>query len=172
MRGYYGPLRFQTMTMSETHASALLEPVRAAADSAGVFAAVELAGDLLRCRALGSAEEAWYRVRREEGRWFVELVTADRWLSESIEADLMHYGDPIEELVEEELVEIEEARGGSHRGQPAVQHFRSEDRLYTFRTAMSGPGEPADPAATINMLLAYEAAFRRLGDMSAAPDAD
>lgn len=158
--------------MSETTSQDLLSSVQSAADAADVFAGTERHGDMLRCRAKDAAEEAWYRVRRENGRWFVELVTADRWLSESIEADLMHYGDPIEDLVEEELVEIERQRGGSHHGTPIIQHFRSDDRLYTFRTAMSDPGAEADPLAIANMLLAYEAAFRELGDMTAEPEGD
>jgi len=160
------------MTMSGSNSQALLASVRDAAESAGVFAAVELSGETLRCGARDAAEEAWYRVRREEGRWIVELVTADRWLSESIEADLMHHGDPIEELIDEELAEVERERGGAHDGPPAIQHFRSEDRLYTFQTPMSEPGGDADPVAVSNMLLAFEAAFRELGDMTAAPEGD
>lgn len=158
--------------MSATNSQALLASVRAAADSADVFASVEIVGEMLRCRARDAAEEAWYRVRRDADHWVVELVTADRWLSESIESDLMHYGDPIEELVEEELAEIERARGGTHTGPPAIQHFRSEDRLYTFRAPISAAGANADPQAAINMLLAFEAAFRELGDMTVAPEGD
>ena len=33
-------------------------------------------------------------------------MTKDRWLSESIEGDLEHTGDELEELFEEELVEL------------------------------------------------------------------
>jgi hypothetical protein len=158
------------MAMSETQSHSLLDPVRSAAERAAVFASVEIVGEMLRCRAAESAEEAWYRVCREGDRWFVELATPDRWLSESIEADLMHHGDPIEELIEEELVEIESAGTASPAGRPVVQHFRSDAMLYVFRSPVSEPGESPDPARVSNLLLAYEAAFRELGDMSAGSE--
>jgi len=152
--------------MTDTHSAtsssidSFLSAVEHSARAAGVFGSIDRESDRLRCRAADSAEEAWYRVLLEDGRWFVELVTANRWLSESIESDLMHDGDPIEELIEEELVEL----GGA--GRPIVQHFRSDDRLYTFRTPVEvvAHGLP-DHHLTGRLLLAYEAAFRELGDM-------
>lgn len=166
-RGYYRPLWQTSMSMSETQSHSLLDPVRIAAERAAVFASVETVGTMLRCRAAESGAEAWYRVCRDNGRWYVELATPDRWLSESIEADLMHHGDPIEELVEEELVEIESEAGDSAAGRPAVQHFRSDDMLYVFRSPVGAPGEEPPPSRVANLLRAYEAAFRELGDMSA-----
>jgi hypothetical protein len=103
------------------------------------------------------------------------MATPDRWLSESIEADLMHTGDPIEELIEDELVELghDPKRDGA---MPAVRHFRSDDRLYTFENLVPcghalASGD-VDGAAAIagRYLLAYEAAFRELGDMSGGDD--
>ena len=34
------------------------------------------------------------------------MLTKDRWLSESIEAEVMHHGDSLEELIEEELIDL------------------------------------------------------------------
>lgn len=150
-----------TSSATASSIDSFLGAVEHAVRTVGVFGSIDRQADQLRCRAAGSAEEAWYRVLLEDGKWFVELITGDRWLSESIESDLMHHGDPIEELVEEELVEL----GGA--GRPIVQHFRSSDRLYTFRTPVEivAHGLP-DHHVTTRLLLAYEAAFRELGDMS------
>lgn len=107
-----------------------------------------------------AAPAAVYRVARENDRWFVSLATADRWLSESIESTLMHTGDGLDELIEEELVDL---------GQDAptagitVEHFRSESMLYTFRTPLD---DTIDAHELATWVLAYEAAFRQLGDMN------
>ncbi|HVP73959.1 MAG TPA: hypothetical protein VMS30_09495, partial [Phycisphaerales bacterium] len=96
--------------------------------------------------------------------WSVSLVTPNRWLSESIEADLMHHGDPIEELIEEELVDL-----GWQEDALPVKHFRSDDMLYTFVSPVPIPAGQAEDDAVkraTTCLLAYEAAFRELGDMS------
>lgn len=145
-------------------ANQFLEALRANADKAGVFKDVKITSKgVLQCLAKARAEPAWYRVDKVNDVWRVSLVTADRWLSESIEADLMHYGDPIEELIEEELVEL-----GFKGKSPEVKHYRSDDMLYTFISEIpgvdEGKGEKAIEAAT-RWLLAYEAAFRELGDM-------
>lgn len=140
----------------------LLESVKSAAHKAGVFGPIEITDGMLRCAAATSAAPAWYRLEPEAGQWFVSLVTPDRWLSESIEADLMHHGDPIEELIEEELNELL-----PDAPRLEVKHYRSDDLLYTFRTRLPIEGKDDRRAAEIAAacLLAYEAAFRRLGDM-------
>ncbi|MCI0365946.1 MAG: hypothetical protein L0Y44_01615 [Phycisphaerales bacterium] len=153
--------------------------MKANAEKAGVFGSVKATGARLECAAAGSAEPAWYRVEEAAGRWQVSLVTKDRWLSESIEADLMHHGDPIEELLEEELVDQGYNVAGGAKGQTGlkpvcrsggveVKHFRSEDMMYTFQS-MLPVDESQDASTSIKVatqwLLAYEAAFRRLGDM-------
>ena len=146
-----------------------LNAVRAKAEKAGVFAEVKLDRGMVTCLARDAAEEAWYRVEPAvHGGWCVSLVTPNRWLSESIEADLMHHGDPIEELIEEELVEL------GHAGESLpVKHFRSDDMLYTFTSPLpidaANREDDAIQTAT-TCLLAYEAAFRELGDMSGDDD--
>ena len=146
-----------------------LHRVREKVDEAGVFGEIRIADGILHCAARGSAAPAWYRLQRADGAWQVSLVTADRWLSESIEADLVHTGDPIEELIEEELAEL------GHDGEPlAVSHFRSDDMLYTFRSPLpiGEADEPAAIDAAARALLAYEAAFRELGDLRSPAEAE
>ena len=143
--------------MVSTEHKALLERVGALAELSGVFGAVRV-GERLEAEAVGSAEPAWYRVEFEDGAVWVGLVMEDRWLSESIEAELMHTGDKIEELLDEELSDQ-----GFEGGPLAVEHFRSEGMLFTFRSRVaSGSAETVSQC-----LLAYEACFRQLGDMSA-----
>lgn len=145
-----------------------LARVRERAESADVFGHVEVVrharfGEMLRCEAKASAEPAEFRVFGDAGKVWVALATAARWLSQSIEADLVNTGDKMEELIEEELVE----RGLEKTGL-TVEHFRDQDKLFTFRSALPvdlGQADSADRAA--RMLLAYEAAFRPLGDMEA-----
>lgn len=159
------------MTTLDKPVAALLAAVRDAADRAGVFASAAVEGDRLVCPAANSAEPAEYRLFTDAGRIWVSLVTDNRWLSESIETDLLHTGDKIEDLIDEELVDL-----GCDRGPLPVEHFRSDDLLFTFRSPL--PFEPAhaDRPDAIDLatkvLLAYEAAFRPLGDMDDTGDDD
>lgn len=140
----------------------LLGAVAGRARDAGVFADVTIDGDRLVCTALDAAEPAEYRLEWADGRLWAALVTPNRWLSESIETDLLHTGDKIEELLEDELVDL-----GYEEGPLRVEHFRSEDMLFTFRSPipLEGCGEEAAALRAAACLLAYEACFRQLGDM-------
>lgn len=157
------------MQASNVRTDQVFAAVADAARAAGVFAEVRVSPDRVECPAKASAAPAFYRVERDGGRVWVTLVTPDRWLSQSIEADLVHTGDKLGELIEEELVNL----GGE--GPVAFEHFRSEDKLFTFRTAVDPkPGE-APEAFTRRvslLLLAYEACFVHLGDMNAGDDDD
>lgn len=148
--------------MATSQTTELFERVRQRAEDAGVFGNCEVSGGMLVCEAKESAEEAFYRLEVDGGRLWVALVMADRWQSESIESDLMHTGDKLEELLEEELVDL-----GYDGEVPGFEHFRSDDMLFTFRTPV--PTQAADASATevaTLFLLGYEACFRQLGDMS------
>ena len=139
-----------------------LEVVEKKATEASVFGAirVEKASDAqtLTCEARDAAAPARYTLAEVEETWFVGLETADRWLSESIEADLMHSGDSLEELLEEELDDL-----GLTITEVTTQHFRDDRMQYVFRTPLPGDVTPEQAAV---WLLAYEATFRELGDMS------
>jgi hypothetical protein len=153
-----------TSTMSNTRLQTLLEEVKRIVDNAGAFGGCEIRGDVLVCRAARSAAPASYRVGMDGGVVWVSLVMNDRWLSESIETDLMHNSDKLEDLLEEELVEL-----GWQGERPKYEHFRSDDMLFTFRTALRG-AEASDASRVATWLLAYEQCFRRLGDMDAGDD--
>ncbi len=151
--------------MSQTDSiQTMLQTLKDKATEADVFDAttIDEGGQVLACTPRDAGGEATYQAFMDSGTWFVALVTPDRWLSESVESDLMHLGDSIEELIEEELIEL-----GLDSITPKVEHFRSEELLYTFRTPL--PAETSVEEAAI-WLLAYEAAFRELGDMTAEPD--
>lgn len=148
----------------------LLREVAISATSAGVFDGVKVEDGRLSAKAAGSAAPAAYRVEAEGDRLWVSLVMADRWLSGSIELDLIHTGDKLTDLIEEELVELE------CPGKVTFEHFRSEERLFTFRTPipvdLKALEHPPKRQAALQIitayLLAYEACFRNLGDMSAS----
>lgn len=143
--------------MSDTILNAVTDRLR----EEGVFSRVEHddATGGIAC-FVDAAPAAIYRIDRENDRWFVSLATADRWLSESIESTLMHTGDDLDELIEEELVDL--GRDAPTAG-ITVEHFRSESMLYTFRTPLDGTTDAHELATWV---LAYEAAFRELGDMN------
>jgi hypothetical protein len=141
----------------------LLHELRARAEAAGVFGPCEVRGQMLICRAKNSAAPASYRVFPENGRLWISLVMADRWLSESIESSLVDHGDHLEDLITEELAELD------YHGPPLTfEHFRSEDKLFTFRSPLPEPTSgPAGIESVTKLLLGYEACFRNLGDMDA-----
>ncbi len=142
----------------------LLDNLRARAEQAGVFASCQIINNRLDCLADGSAEEAYYRVRWDGGRVWIALEMADRWQSESIEADLVHTGDKLDELIEEEMIDL-----GYEGPRPTFEHFRSDDMLFTFRSPLDVPadalGSDDSVKAAAHLLLGYEACFRQLGDM-------
>jgi len=157
------------MTQDATTMLTLFERMQKPAEDAGVFDSVTVEPTRIRCLARGSAEPAEFRGEHIDGVLWVSLSTEDRWLSGSIEEELMNSGDDLNELIEEELIEQ-----GCDNPPVAFEHFRDPELRYTFRSKI--PAEPnADEEATaaeaVRWLLGYEAAFRELGDMS-PPDED
>ena len=150
------------MSGTDTGLEALLGTVAQRARDAGVFGEVTLAAGRLDCEADGSAEPASYQVYAEGEKIWVALVMADRWQSESIESDLMHTGDKLEELLEEEMVDL-----GYEGPTLPYEHFRSDEMLFTFRTPL--PASAGD-GLIAQTLLGYEACFRQLGDMDDTGD--
>ena len=145
---------------------ALLDQAAERLQASGSFAEIEQAEGVLTCHARDVEEEAYYRAEIGEDRQslIVGLYTPNRWLSESIEADLLHTGDKMEELLEEELVDQ------GYEGSLAIQHFRDDEKRFVFMSDLPVPsGEPINGSAMLDRLtkvmLAYEACFRELGDM-------
>ena len=154
--------------METTTWTAILETVRAKAAEAGVFGEITLEDGVLSCAAPESAEPAFYRVFMDGGTAWVGLVTEDRWLSGSIEGDLVNLGDSLDELLDEEIADL-----GYDGPKPTFEHFRDEAKLYTFRSPLPFDTAPGDPAKIATQyLLGYEAVFCELGDMSESEEDD
>jgi hypothetical protein len=147
---------------------ALLARCAALARESGSFESVDVQGLLL--HATDSIQpDAAFRITFEDGKLWAAWVSANRYLSQSIEADVKWTGDDIDELIDEEV----EAQGWTGAKIGRFEHFRSEDRLYTFRSALPiDPAKADQPAAkdAVLFLLAYQAAFRNLGDMKPEED--
>ena len=115
-------------------------------------------GKRLVAMARGAAAEAMYTIESQNGIWYVLMLTKDRWLSESIEAEVMHHGDSLEELIEEELIDL-----GLDKAEVKMQHYRDDDFRYVFKSPI---GENATDTEIATWLLGYDAAFKQLGDMT------
>ncbi|GJQ30282.1 MAG: hypothetical protein HBSAPP03_21660 [Phycisphaerae bacterium] len=154
--------------------TAFVDSVAASARQAGVFGEVTIRDGMLEAAASGSGSPAYYRVSHESGRVWVSLVMADRYLSQSIEQDLVHTGDKLADLLEEELVDLDYPKLGHASPTLAVEHFRDEGKLFTFRSVLPiDASQLADARSRETariVLLAYEAMFRRLGDMEAGTE--
>lgn len=149
---------------------ALLKAVEVKADATGDFADTFIAHEWLNCVALSSSEYAEYRLGVEDLTFWIELVTEDRWLSESIESDLVDNGDDIEELL------ADEAKAAGYKGAKlGVKHYRSASKMYTFRTpipiTVHPDGDvsptPENIETVFLVLMSYQQVFGELGDMGA-----
>lgn len=150
----------------------LLAAVQRQAEASGRFGPVQLTPDpapALSCAAKDAPVPAFYRLFIDADRPWIAFATADRWLSQSIEQDLVHTGDKIESLVHDELID-HDYDGPA----PLVEHFRSPALEYTFRSplpiSLADAATPAAAAVTGQFLLGYEACFASLGDVAAGPE--
>jgi hypothetical protein len=107
--------------------------------------------------------DAWYEISPTEGGCLLALMTKDRWLSESIEGDLEHTGDELEELFEEELVELD-----WDGAVPTFRHFRNDQREYVFSCVW-----PSTATSEIAVALqAMVVMFTEIGDMGGEDEED
>ncbi|MCE2968061.1 MAG: hypothetical protein ACK55O_02340 [Phycisphaerales bacterium] len=153
-----------------THLPAFLSALRSAAERAKVFGEITLSPRMLSCAAPASAAPAEYRIELESDGLWLSLKTPDRYLSQSIEQDLVHTGDKIHDLICDELIDV-----GHPDPRPyPVEHFRDTAKLFTFRTRLNidlgVPPSDHTVDATFKHLLAFEAAFSHLGDMTSDGD--
>lgn len=164
--------------MDDAMLPSVLDSVRRRAAESGRFASVEAEGGALVCAARDPAAPAWYRVFAAGGRVWVALETTDRYLSQSIEQDLVHTGDRLEELFDEELADVAlrlGLRGAMPSARsPKFEHFRDERKRFTFRmpVAFEGLGDSEAADRALLFLLACEQTFRPLGEMEAGDDAE
>lgn len=147
-----------------------LAAVAAEARASKLFGGVTVDDGCLSCAAPAAAAPAFYEVRPEGTQLWVALVTEDRYLSQSIEQDLVHSGDKLGDLLSDELIDVEHPNPVA----PKVEHFRDGQKRFTFRSAVpladlaSGPAEAARRLWLT--LRAYEACFSPLGGMRAASE--
>lgn len=144
---------------------ALLSALAERARSSGRFASVRAENASLVCEAPRSAAPAHFRLSFEADGVWAALVTPDRYLSQSIEQDLVHTGDKLGDLLRDELIDL----GHPAPYTPVVEHFRDSQKLFTFRSRVpatdlsDGGGETQDRLWIT--LCAYQACFNNLGDV-------
>lgn len=143
--------------------NALFDNALAPLKDAEVFEAVTRTDDGVRCDAMHVEEDCYYAATTDaDGGVWVGWYTPDRWLSESVEADLVHTGDKIDELLEEELADL------GFDGTLTIEHFRNDDKVFVFRSKL--PADATNTDALVTALLAYQACFLELGDMGQDED--
>ncbi|MEM9420154.1 MAG: hypothetical protein AAGA25_14035 [Planctomycetota bacterium] len=156
--------------MSETTTyPGLLEALAQQATDADLFESVEIDQGLLKAHARVVESPCWYQIGPLQtvdttSTVWVGMYTPDRWLSGSIEADVLHMGDKYEDLLEEELIDQ------GYNARFDMQHFRDDEKQFVFRSAVPVDSEKLleDPGLAERLfqaLCAYEACFRELGDM-------
>ncbi|MEM9082256.1 MAG: hypothetical protein AAGB34_01585 [Planctomycetota bacterium] len=115
--------------------------------------------------------ECDYRVEVEDDVIWVGWSTPDRYLSQSVEADLVYTGDDIDDLIDEELADQESWVLGE-RLAPS-EHLRNEEKRFVFRSKtpiQAGQGNDETAAHLLAAILAYDLAIRQLGDMKEEED--
>lgn len=149
------------MPDTATFSSVFDAVVQPLADAA-VFASVSRTDTGVRCDAMHVEEECYYAAQLDDqGELWVGWYSPDRWVSGSIEGDLVHTGDKIDELLEEELVDQ-----GLSLSIP-LEHYRNDDKLFVFQGKLTLPAEVDQAADTlVKVLLGFEACFVELGDMA------
>ncbi len=148
-------------TLSCDAKQALYKVVKDGASTAQVFAEITIDDRGLSCQAKNSAEEAFYRVSIVDDAVWISLETKDRWLSGSIEGDLVNTGDKLDELIEEEVIDL-----GHHDAKVSFDHFRSPELMYVFRSRLTTAiDDPKAAQHALIWLLGYEIVLRELGDM-------
>jgi hypothetical protein len=143
----------------------LLDAVAERARQADLFGPVTRRPGMVECAAKLCPEDAAFRIALEDGDLYVSWVTPDRYMSQSIEADLMWTGDDLADMIDEEL--SDQGWSGDRLG--PLEHFRSAEKQFTFRSKLPLSVARLDPPrhaeTAVQALLGYEAAFGVVGDM-------
>lgn len=138
------------------------------ARSSGAFDGVEVRPGRVECRD-PIQPEALYRIDASDAGLCVCWASPDRYLSQSIEAELRWTRENIDDLMDEEL-----ADQGYRARVDRMSHFRDQDKHFVFKWNL--PLDPAEVDASrdapemLKCLLACQAAFRNLGDMKESED--
>ncbi len=130
----------------------------------GAFGAVELRPPGLWARARDAEAEAWYRIEIAGENLTACWCTPDRYLSQSIEAELTWTHDDLDDMLDEELDDV----GWNCGKLTPLKHYRDDEQLFVFRAELpidrnelnAGHGE-----ALAKCLLGFNQVFQELGDM-------
>ncbi|MEZ6210791.1 MAG: hypothetical protein R3B46_06020 [Phycisphaerales bacterium] len=143
-----------------------MEVARRELEASGRFDSVVIESGMLVAHASEAPEGAFYRVEVDAGGVFVSWVSADRYLSQSIEQTLVYGGDDLDDMIDEELVDT----GYEGKKLAPMQHYRNDEKLFVFRSRTPIDAASCDAAragsSLAKFVLAYEAAVGQLGDMS------
>jgi hypothetical protein len=149
----------------------VIEAVVSKLEAEGVFEDVRRADDDLPGHILAVAvakdtpEPVHYRLEVVDGQLAVGWFSPDRYLSQSIETDVLWTGDDLDDLIDEELIDL-----GWNRGKlKPLKHYRNDEMLFTFISPTpiaAADARPEDALDIARVMLAYEIAFRELGDMA------
>ena len=157
----------KTATPSEVQT--LLKKVGSKAEASESFASVEVTERAVVAAFIDEDVEAEFRIEWTDAGLEVCMKTPDRWLSQSVEADLVNSGDDLEELIDEELVDL-----GCEEGPLPIKHFRDDERLYVFTSPLPIEDKAADSEEAADTatacLLAYERVFAQLGDFAGSDE--
>ncbi|MDX2115929.1 MAG: hypothetical protein SFZ24_09990 [Planctomycetota bacterium] len=143
------------MTPAQSSAVQQLLPL---VERSGSFGRAELRGGYVHALAKTNPAAA-FRAGFDEKGAFVAWVCGERYVSQSIEADLMWTGDDLSELIAEAAVD----HGYSGPAFAQVEHYRDPDKLFTFLSRI--PAASPDAPTLLAAMLGYSAAFGELGDM-------
>lgn len=163
------------MTMTTTipaNADAFLNEALKLCEAHERFDTAQRVGDVVTCHAHGTVDEAQFCIEvDDEGVWLT-WASVDRYLSQSIEAELTYTGDDIDDMVDEEIVDA-----GWNLGKLTPNtHYRDEDMRFVFRwkTGITAADLDAGTHAPTfaNALAGMVEAFVELGDMVPGDDDD
>lgn len=130
------------------------------------FDRCEFTQGMVIAHAADAPESALYRVEADPEGLFVSWVSPDRYLSQSIEQDLVYAGDDLDDMIDEELADT----GYAGPSLAPMQHYRNDEKLFVFRSRTPIDARSCDAARAGHDLAcfirAYHAALSQLGDMS------
>jgi len=138
------------------------------ARSSGAFAGVEVLPGRVECRD-PIQPDASFRIDASDEGLAVCWASPNRYLSQSIEAELRWTRENIDDLIDEEL-----ADQGYRQRVARMTHFRDPDKNFVFRWGLpivaASVDAGRDAPDMLRCLLACQAAFRNLGDMKESED--
>lgn len=157
-------------TALPANAEAFLHDITSALEAHDRFDRATRHGARVEAHATATPDEALFCVEiDDEGVWLA-WASEDRYLSQSIEAELVFTGDDLDDMIDEEIVDA-----GWDLGKLAPNaHFRDDERRFVFRCKAPVDAETLDPKthapAFASALAGMVEAFAELGDMQ--PDDD